>query len=174
MSFDLKPEFPMKNKSLNHEAPAREFATPGLLRRLAAIVYDSLLVMAVSIFYGAIMTGINVLVKGAPGAGERISWGAFGVPVFIGWILTLAFFFCYFWHKSGQTLGMKTWRIKMYDANSMQLPSASQCILRCCYAPFSMLLLGMGYWWMYLNPDRQTLHDKLTQTRILLLAKDKK
>lgn len=151
-----------------------EFATPSLMRRIAAMVYDTLLLAAVSILYGAIATGINIAINGIPATGERVSWGAFGIVVFIGWILTLAYFFCYFWKKSGQTLGMKTWRIKMYDANSMQLPGYSQCIIRCCCAPLSMALLGIGYWSMYLNPDRQTLHDKLSNTRVLLLSKDKK
>lgn len=164
----------MKKKSAPEQPVIQEFAAPSLLRRFAAMVYDSLLVMAVSILYGAIATGINIAIKGAPATGERVSWGAFGVVVFIGWILTLGFFFCYFWKKSGQTLGMKTWRMKMYDANSMQPPSYTQCIIRCCFAPLSMLLLGIGYWFMYLNRDRQTLHDKASKTRILLLAKEKK
>lgn len=152
----------------------QEFATPSLPRRFAAIVYDSLLLMAISIFYGAVATGINIAVKGVPATGERVSWGAFDMVVFIGWILTLGSFFCYFWTRSGQTLGMKTWRMKMYDADSMQPPGYVQCIIRCCCAPFSLLLFGIGYWFMYLNPERQTLHDKLSKTRILLLAKEKK
>lgn len=163
----------MKKKTTS-ESITPEFATPSLLRRLAAMVYDSLLLMAVSILYGAIATGINIAIKGVPATGERVTWGAFGIVVFIGWIFTLGFFFCYFWKKSGQTLGMKTWRIKMYNASNMQLPDYSQCIIRCCCAPFSLLLFGVGYWLMYLNPDRQTLHDKLSKTRILLLAKEKK
>ncbi len=163
----------MKKKS-TPEPAIQEFVAPSLLRRFAAMVYDSLLLMAVSILYGAIATGINIAIKGVPATGERVTWGAFGVIVFIGWILTLGFFFCYFWKNSGQTLGMKTWRMKMYDASNLQLPSYSQCVIRCCCAPFSMLLFGLGYWLMYLNTDRQTVHDKLSKTRILLLAKDKK
>lgn len=162
----------MQKKSA--ESTSGEFATPSLLRRFAAMVYDTLLLMAISIFYGAMMTGLNVLIKGAPAEGQRITWGGFGIVVFIGWLLTLAWFFCYFWSRSGQTLGMKTWRMKMYDDNSMNLPSLSQCIIRCCCAPLSLLLLGAGYWVMYLRKDRQTLHDKLSNTRILLLAKEKK
>ena len=151
-----------------------EFVAPSLLRRFAAMVYDTLLLMAISIFYGAIMTGLNVLIKGTPAEGERVTWGGFGIVVSIGWLLTLAWFFCYFWSRSGQTLGMKTWRMKMYDDSSVNLPSLSQCIIRCCCAPFSLLLLGAGYWVMYLRKDRQTLHDKFSKTRILLLAKEKK
>lgn len=163
----------MKKKA-SAQPTTPQFATPSLMRRFAAMVYDTLLLAAISILYGAIATGINIAIKGVPATGERVSWGAFGIIVFIGWILTLGYFFCYFWKKSGQTLGMKTWRMKMYDASSMQLPSYLQCVIRCCYAPFSLLLLGMGYWMIYLNPERQTLHDKLSKTRILLQEKTKK
>jgi uncharacterized RDD family membrane protein YckC len=154
--------------------PNDQYQAPSLARRLAAMVYDSLLLMAVSILYGALAVGLNLLINGAPATGERVSWGHWGILVFIGWILTLCLFFCYFWCKSGQTLGMKTWRIKMFDSQSMDLPSLKQAVIRCVLAPMSMLLLGAGYWLIYINPERQTLHDKLSKTRVLLLAKTKK
>lgn len=150
------------------------FATPSLLRRFAAMIYDSLLLMAVSILYGALAVGINLLINGAPVEGERVSWGNWEILVFIGWILSLLLFFCYFWCKSGQTLGMKTWRMKMFESQSMQLPSLTHCLIRCVFAPLSFLLLGVGYWLMYASADRQTLHDKISKTRILLLSKDPK
>lgn len=151
-----------------------EYSTPGIMRRFAAMVYDSLLIMAISILYGAIMAGINVAIKGAPAAGERITWGVFGGVVFIGWIITIGLFFCYFWHKSGQTLGMKTWRMKIVKQENLDRPSYLQCVIRCLCAPFSLCLLGAGYWLMYTNPERQTAHDKISKTRTLLLAKEKK
>lgn len=151
-----------------------EYATPSLLRRLAAMVYDSLLLMAVSILYGAVTTGINILIKGAPEVGERVSWGIWGWVVSIGWVLTMGFFFCYFWHKSGQTLGMKTWRMKIVNDADLQSPEYKKCVIRCLCAPFSLLLCGAGYWLMYANPQRQTMHDKISKTRTLLLAKEAK
>ncbi|HSC67221.1 MAG TPA: RDD family protein [Cellvibrio sp.] len=150
------------------------YSTPSLLRRFAAMTYDSLLIMSISILYGAIVTGTNVAINGIPATGERVTWGAFGVIVFIGWILTIAVFFCYFWHKTGQTLGMKTWRMKMVTSTSLAPPSYPQCFIRCLCAPLSLLLLGIGYWLMYANPERQTLHDKLSKTRIVLLSKENK
>lgn len=158
--------------SNNQKSSLPIYATPGLSRRLAAMVYDSLLLMAVSILYGALAVGTNLLINGSPPTGERISWGHWGTIVFVGWIATLILFFCYFWCKSGQTLGMKTWRMKMFDSNSMELPSLKQCLTRCLMAPISMILFGAGYWLMYANKDRQTLHDQISKTRILLLSKE--
>lgn len=150
-----------------------EYSAPSLIRRFAAMVYDTLLIAAISILYGAVMSGINVAIKGAPEMGQRISWGTFGVVVFAGWILTIGLFFCYFWHKSGQTLGMKTWRMKIVNCDNLNNPSYTQCIIRFLCAPFSLALLGAGYWFMYTNTERQTLHDKFSKTRTLLLAKEK-
>lgn len=147
------------------------YATPSLLRRCAAMVYDSLLLIAVSMLYGAIMVGLNVLINGTPATGERVTGGVFNLVMFSGLISTLLVFFCYFWHRSGQTLGMKTWRIKIVNCQDLSTPSYRQCFIRCLCAPISFLCLGAGYWWMYGNPERQTLHDKLSSTRTLLMAK---
>ena len=154
-------------------ASTTENATPSLLRRFAAMVYDSLLIMAISILYGAVMAGINVAIKGVPATGERITWGIFGVVVFVGWMVTIGVFFCYFWHKSGQTLGMKTWRIKIVNHNTLDCPSYAQCINRLLCALVSLCFFGIGYLLMYTNTEHQTLHDKISKTRTLLLTKEK-
>ena len=146
------------------------FEAPALWRRCAAIVYDTLLIAAVSILYGAIMAGLHSLIYGAPAAGERISWGAAQPLVFGGWLLSLCGFFCYFWHSSGQTLGMKTWRLKIVNIDT-SLPSYKQCMVRCLLAPLSLLFLGAGYWWLYANSERQTLHDQLSKTRTWMTEK---
>ncbi len=150
------------------------YATPSLLRRFAAMLYDSLLLIAVSMLYGAVMVGLNVLITGTPETGGRVTWGVFHWVVFAGWIFTIVFFFCYFWHKSGQTLGMKTWRMKIVTQEDLSLPSYRQCVIRCLCAPISFLCLGAGYWFMYGNEDRQTIHDKISGTRTLLTATEKK
>ena len=62
----------------------------------------------------------------------------------IGWMLTLAAFFCYFWRRSGQTLGMRAWRMKLVDLE-YNTPRLKQCFLRCLIAPFSLLLGGVGF-----------------------------
>lgn len=51
---------------------------PSLLRRLAAMVYDTLLLAAVTILYGFIVVAINLAIQGAPATGEKLQWGAHG------------------------------------------------------------------------------------------------
>jgi uncharacterized RDD family membrane protein YckC len=139
-----------------------------LWRRIAAMVYDFLLVVALSLFYFAIAVGINVAIHGVPEQGQRVEWGQFKFIVFVGWIYFIIFFFCFFWNKSGQTLGMKTWHLKTFN-NQNQFPSYREGFIRCLIAPFSLLLFGIGYWWMFTNPERQTFHEKMSGTRTFLI-----
>jgi uncharacterized RDD family membrane protein YckC len=146
----------------------KKYLPASLWRRLAAMVYDFLLIVAVSFLYYAIAIGVNVLFNGVPEQGKPVDWGHFKFLVFTGWILTIAGFFCFFWTRSGQTLGMKTWNLKIVNQHN-QYPNYQQSFLRCVIAPFSLLFFGIGYWWIFFNPEHQTLHDKLTNTKTLLV-----
>lgn len=145
----------------------------GVLRRFAAIAYDALLLLAISISYGAIATLANVLLQGQPPEGQKVEWGNWGLLVFVGWVLTLVLFFCYFWHKSGQTLGMRAWRMKLVG-EGLASPGIKQCLVRCLIAPFSLACLGLGYLWLWFDPQKLTLHDRLSNTRVIVLPKEKK
>jgi uncharacterized RDD family membrane protein YckC len=146
-----------------------KYKTPALWRRFAAMVYDFLLIVALSFLYMAIVNGITVAITGHQ-TGSRIAdqWGIFKYGIFIGWLLTIIGFFCFFWKKSGQTLGMKTWHLKIINNNN-QHPDYRQGFLRCLIAPISLLFFGLGYWWIYFNSEHQTLHDQLTKTKTILL-----
>ena len=77
-----------------------EYESPSLIRVFAAMVYDSLLLAAVSLAYGAVVVALRVLIVGSPEAGQRVQWSLLlGALVSIGWLLTLVLFYAYFWHK---------------------------------------------------------------------------
>lgn len=153
-------------------APAIEFASPSLLRIFASMVYDSLLLAAISIAYGAIVVGIRVALFGQPEAGQRIQWGLpAGILITLGWLLSLMFFYIYFWQKFGQTLGMKTWRIQLVDAKTNQLVSRSQAYKRSAAAVISLAFFGVGYWFSLIHLQRRLLHDVLSGSRLILLKK---
>lgn len=144
-----------------------------LLRRFAAMVYDSLLLMALALAYGALVVWLNVLLQGVPAEGERLHWGLWRLPVFLGMLVVLAGFFCFFWRRSGQTLGMRAWRLKLVDRDSAAPASLKQCVLRVVLAPVSLLCLGLGYFWHWLDPQRHTFHGRMSRTRVILLPKEK-
>lgn len=149
-----------------------EFASPNLLRIFAAMVYDCLLLAAISIAYGAFMVGLHVAIYGPPDAGQRIHWSLpAGVMLCMGWVLLLMFFYVYFWHKFGQTLGMKTWRLQVVDARTNQSVSYAQASKRSLAAFCCLLFFGVGYWYSFIHPQRRLLQDVLTGTRLILLKK---
>lgn len=140
----------------------------GVLKRLAAMVYDGLLLIAVSLAYGALALAIQVKLLGvAYGPGEKADLGLLG---FAGWLVVVIGFYGYFWRRFGQTLGMKAWRLVLTDAQG-QKPGWGHCALRCALACVSFALLGLGYFWLWIDRDRLTLHDRLSGTRVWQVPK---
>ena len=76
-------------------------------------------------------------------------------------------FYIWFWRHGGQTLGMLAWRIRLV-ALTGGTPSVKDCILRCLWAFPSALLCGLGYLWIYFDPQNCCLHDRLSKTRVIL------
>lgn len=148
-----------------------QYPSAGVARRLAAMVYDALLLMAISIGYYAIAVAFNVLIQGQPPHGQKIEWGNASWPVFSGWLVTMISFYVFFWVKSGQTLGMRAWRMRLISQRG-QL-TTRQCLVRSFSAILSLLPFGLGYFWLWLDPTHQTLHDRLSNTAVVVLPKDK-
>lgn len=135
-----------------------------LFKRLIAIVYDSLIVMALAMGYGALYLSVKHSVMGIELAtDERAS---IGTPGFVGLILTLEIFFWFFWCRGGQTLGMRAWRLQLVQANG-QAPNILQALVRGLVGPFSLLVFGLGYWWSLIDKDGLTLHDRASGTRMI-------
>ncbi len=131
--------------------PAPRYQSPGLLRIAASMVYDSLLLAAVSIAYGAVVVGLRVVIQGQPEPGHRIQWGfVSGSLVSLGWLAMLVLF-------------------QMLDAQTYQRASYKQCITRSFAAILSVVLLGFGYWCKFFHPQKKMLHDMLSGTTLILL-----
>jgi len=140
---------------------------PGLWRHILAMVYDMFLVAPL------FMANAFVLVTlfGPTDDASRAT-----VP---SWLMQatsfviVVLFFTLFWRKSGQTLGMQAWRIKLVDSNG-QPPSIGQCVARCIVALISFAPLGLGFWWSLVDPSGLRWHDRATGTRLVLLPKRQK
>lgn len=81
--------------------------------------------------------------------------------------LVLLAYFVWFWRKSGQTLAMQTWKIKVVCTDGTTPVSLRQALLRYVLSWPSLLLCGAGILWALLDRDRQFLHDRLAGTRIV-------
>ena len=83
-------------------------------------------------------------------------------------VATLAVYFVWFWRHGGQTLAMKTWKIRLVSATSssgeITLP---QALLRFVLCWPSLFFFGAGLVWALLDRDRQFMHDRLAGTRLI-------
>ena len=149
----------------------------GLFRRLAALTYDLFLVVAIWFGVAGLAVLLNVLISG----GEAL-------PVWVAqWILFPALigstflFYYWFWTHGGQSLGMRAWRLKVIsdtvsdsDKNPHQIaslkPNLRQCALRFFIGFFSG---GLGLVFCLFSKDKKSLQCKLSQTRVIVLDKEK-
>ena len=146
----------------------------GVVKRLAAMVYDSFLAFAVL----ALATLIPSLLIGRnqPSAVDNehvvheLNPMLSGIGFQLYLLLVTASFFCWFWHKNGQTLGMQAWRLKI-ESSTGGNPGWSQCIIRLLVACLSLACLGIGYWWIWFDKDKLSWHDRLSNTRIVQMPK---
>ena len=139
-----------------------------LPRRLAAIVYDLFLMIAISIAYSLIVWIIRSVIEdskeshGVPGTFLQ-------VLIMTGWWLVLAGYFNYCWKKRGQTLAMKAWRLRLQQPDG-SLITARQRWYRALIAPLSLMSV-VGLLWLLWDKNGDCLHDRLTGTRMVLLPK---
>jgi uncharacterized RDD family membrane protein YckC len=155
-------------------------ASPSLARRLAAMAYESLIVVAILVvasfaFMGAATTRLEGLVR-----------HLFQAYLF----LTVGLYFVWCWRRGGQTLPMKAWKLRVVrrDGGPLETPRA---VLRYVCAAFAFgssaaaaavlwrepgarlawLALAPGALtlaWSLVDAERQFLHDRLAGTRIVM------
>ena len=94
---------------------------------------------------------------------------AAGTLVIDGWrrhllqFFVLAVFAAYFlwcWLRGGQTLAMKTWRIRLVAKDGHGRVSPRAALLRFVCALF-LVPTAIGIFWALVDRDRQFLHDRL-------------
>ena len=83
--------------------------TPSLTRRLAAMFYDSLLVIALVMLVTALYIGLRIAIIGEDTV-KNSDIAATGFLFQLTILVSVFIFFCIFWRIKGQTLGMQVWR----------------------------------------------------------------
>jgi len=152
---------------------------PGLARRLAAFVYEGVLLFGVVMIAGLVYSGLTQQ--------RHALQGRVGMMVFL--FLVLGIYFTWFWSHGGQTVAMKAWHVRLLGADGQpvsRLRAAMRYLLSWLWflpataAIYSAGLHGKGEISVallagvlayaalaWLRPDRQFWHDVVCGTRLV-------
>lgn len=152
--------------------------TPSLKRRMASMLYEAMLMFGVLFISGLLF---STLLEQRHALYMR--------TMLQDWLfLVIGLYFVWFWTHSGQTLAMKTWRIRLVTSDGREV-KAKRAIARYLLA-WLWILPGLAAAWaldaknwmlavipamnillwalsVYLDPQRQFLHDRIAGTRIV-------
>ncbi|MCA8090032.1 RDD family protein [Burkholderia anthina] len=162
------------------QAPA--VATPSVRRRLAALLYEAVLLFGVVFFAGLAFSLATQQRNGLVHHNLLAAWIA----------LVVGAYFVWFWTHGGQTLPMKTWRLRLESSSGRPL-NAVHALVRYVLGWLWFLpplalhpLLGLSVpvtlaltaaWiavWAgaaRLHGDRQFPHDRIARTRIVTIPR---
>lgn len=165
-----------------HTAPSSPARLP---RRLAAIVYDGLLLAGVLLVATALALGLAVAILGSESV--RLHSPLQGNPFFSTYLLLVCFFFYGgFWTHGGQTLGMRAWRLRVQQRDGRNI-GWWQALLRFLIAGLWLapvaylhrvlgvgigLSLGVGFSCLVLTLALR-LPDRVSETELVALPKRK-
>jgi uncharacterized RDD family membrane protein YckC len=169
------PRYPQPNNKL---LTLNSAATPTLKRRLASVLYESMLLFGVVAISGGLF---SVTLEQRHALYLR--------HILQGWLfLVVTLYFVWFWTHGGQTLAMKTWRIRLVTSDGRSL-GAARAVGR-YFLAWLWILPGLALAWalgartwmlalipvanmllwaltIYLDPERQFLHDRIAGTRLV-------
>jgi uncharacterized RDD family membrane protein YckC len=132
-------------------------SAPGFLCRLAIIVYDFLLLIALLFLATALLLPFN--------AGEAFTREQFFYPIYL--LIVSFVFYGWFWTHGGQTLGLRAWKAKILTTNQQPI-SWTQALVRFVTAFASC---GLGLLWILVGKQRRGWHDHLSKTAVFFDTK---
>jgi|SRR5437899_9239293 len=161
--------------------PLNPTEIPKLSRRLICMVYEALLLFGVVFIAGWLFDTLTQSRHALTLRNARQFW----------LFLVLGAYFIYFWCRSGQTLAMKTWRLKLVAPGLPHLP-VRMAVIRYlliwmwflpamaldyaldlkAWASMAVIAAGLILWAMtaLFDKERQFLHDKIAGTRLIHVA----
>ncbi|HYE35151.1 RDD family protein [Methylocaldum sp.] len=129
---------------------------PGMLRRLAALLYDTVVLAAV------LFAATVILLPFHNGEAFQPNHGLYSA-----YLLTVSFaFFGWFWTHGGQTLGMCAWKIRLRTTAGAPV-SWGQAAIRLICGLISFGCLGLGYLWILFDSEGRSWHDLVSRSKIV-------
>lgn len=137
----------------------------GFGRRAAALLYDSLLLAALLMVFTG---GALFFTHGAAVLNETA--GAWVYLYRAGLIGVIAGYYVLNWTRSGQTLGMRAWHLRVVTGSGRPLPFKA-AVLRFLFGIVAWVPAGLGVLWLYADPEHLALHDRWSNTRVVHLER---
>ncbi|MEO8101267.1 MAG: RDD family protein [Betaproteobacteria bacterium] len=154
---------------------------PSIRRRMAALPYEGLLIVAILLISAFPLAGLKgATLQGIPNVLTQVYF-----------LCVAAAYFTWFWRRGGQTLAMKTWRFRVIGIDGQPLTFSRAAARFACATMFygpalvGLLLLFfpnrvspvLALWpflpmfatllWARFDTDRQFLHDRIAGTRLV-------
>lgn len=133
----------------------------GLLRRLMAVLYDGIVLIAI-LFCAAIPPTVAMVSLGDTLQEESVG---FRLAMAIYLVLVAFAFYGGFWTHGGQTIGMRAWHIRLVHRGGGTV-SWRDAALRFSAAIASWLALGLGFLWALIDHEGLTWHDRCSATEL--------
>lgn len=136
---------------------------PGLARRLAAILYDLVLLAGLLMLAAAL-----VVIPWIELTQTDFPRGAWWFRLYL--LGVIGGYFSYFWVRGGQTLGMSAWRLRLLREDGDPV-RPSDALRRLGWAVLALAPAGAGLLWLLVDRDGLAWHDRRSRTRLVLLKR---
>lgn len=130
----------------------------GLPRRLLAIAYDGLIVVAL------LMLAALVALPVTQGERQALRDPGYTLYLAVAWFAYLSL--C--WRSAGATVGMRAWRIRLRTEDGGP-PGWGRCAVRFLVGLVSAAAVGLGFFWSLGDPRRRGWHDRASGTCLVVV-----
>jgi uncharacterized RDD family membrane protein YckC len=145
----------------------------GFGRRLAALLYDALLLLAILVLFTTALVLLSAATVVGARHGVELTPERIGAWAYVYRATLLLFIIGYYllnWIRSGQTLGMRAWHLRVVTAQGKPLVLRSAA-RRLFWAALAWAPAGLGVLWIYWDADYLALQDRLSDTRVVHLSR---
>jgi uncharacterized RDD family membrane protein YckC len=150
---------------INPVAADKDLRYAGLFRRLFAIMYDTFLLIAILFIVAMIALTLN--------QGQAIESDNSFRPFYMAGMFAICYlYFSWFWINGGQTLGMKTWHIRLVSVDGHRI-GWKTTTLRFIAAIISWAFAALGFLWALLDRKKRCWHDLISHSELLDLREQK-
>ncbi|PSU30944.1 RDD family protein [Photobacterium lutimaris] len=162
----------MKKKKQSDVDPTKQY--PSLFRRLAAWLYDSLVIAAILMLAGGLAIGLMAIlvstgivdISGYDDVSAYMTKHPVVGMLYTGYLaMVIVGFFTYFWCQAGQTLGMRAWKLRIQNKDGSNI-RPTQAMIRMATSAF-----GLGNLLSPFSKTNQSFQDAMADCEMVVLPK---